>query len=525
MRDRCPNCPRDFDPIAGSGPSPSPFLFLGERPVRTDNDKGRVFAGKPGEELDYTYLPLARLRRPDVTVENTVRCWALGNRQPTDKEVESCANHFLPGILDRCKPEVVVLLGGTAHKIVDTPPGGRRLRVDMTHGRPVWGSLLGGVWEGWLWSSYHPALGMHDTGKMSDLLEDFEKLGEWMRGEWSPPRPAEEGRKDYGLIGSRNDLQAYLRSEYECYSRRVSSRTLRVRVYSDTERHGPAPWSLQFSLNPHSARMLRYLPNVETAELFYEFSRWLHQAGAEVVLHYAGQDLDAMERMGVYAPFFSDTMGDAFNLSLPQGLKTLAYRMLGVTMRSWEDVVWPASVEAVSDWMVEAVEASRVNLGDVKTTYMVTYTCAECGHKAHQGKKCKSKAGGRETPCGCDKGEKFSNAKYERRPGAAEKVLRHVLTHTQQGVTQDADEPYHPWKKLKEMREEGLRGAVAEGWEWDWIEETVGVMPILGIGNVPLGEAVEYGCSDADHTGQVETVLEERRGDRRWKVDEEDWDV
>lgn len=523
----CPECPNFYTPIEGDGPLPSPILALGERPGARENQYGRVFCGPTGEEANYTYFPLARLQRGvDFRVENCVRCWALSNRTPTDKEVASCAGHFLPNVIEQCQPELLILMGGSAHRIVDRKEGERKLRVDVMHGRPFYGSILGGLWEGWMWSSYHPALGMHDTPKMGDLIDDFVHLGEWRRGEWEPPvaAVAAVGLKDYGLILRQTDLVAFLRDGMDYQS---NSSGGVPRIYTDTERHGPEPWSIQFSLRPHSARMLRFTRgDSQSASLFEEFARWIHHTRAEVVLHNADQDMDVMERMypGLgYPALFSDTMVDAYNLcSLPQALKTLAYRLLGVTMRSWEDVVWPASVDAWMSWAVDAIDLVATNLTNVHTTYMKTYSCDACGHRAHQGKKCASKAGGRTEKCGCVESSGFSNAKFERRPAALEKVLRHVLRHT--AKDEDDDEPYNPWKKLPVMLEEGLRGEVPEKWEWEWVVEQLGPSPILGIGNCDLQEAADYGNSDADHTGQVAMKLEERRGDSMWRVDREDYD-
>ncbi len=88
------------------------------------------------------------------------------------------------------------------------------------------------------------------------------------------------------------------------------------------------------------------------------------------------------------------------------------------------------------------------------------------------------------------------------------------------------------------MRVEGLRGKVPGQWEWDVIEEHLGEMPILSIANCSDEQALNYGCGDADYTGQVWNELTEIR-DREMSVadidgghvkgglvvDEEDWDV
>ena len=515
MANRCDICPNEFAPVPSSGPTPARILLCGERPGQTENLKGRPFVGKTGEELDRTYLPLAGLHRDEVRVANAVRCFAVGNRTPTEKEVLGCGRCFLPRELDACRPEVVVLLGGSACRLIDRTEAQGRVRIDYAHGRPLWGSLLDGAWEGWIWPSYHPALGMHDTTKMSPLLEDFRHLGEWLRGEWEPPQPV-EAEKDYRLISTVEEVQQYVL--LPCI---FPERPREIAI--DTESHGAAEFSLQVSIEEHSGRMVLAKDKAAIVEL----GRLIETLDLTVVMHHATHDLDDLARMGVrVAPDrFRDTLQEAFQAGgLPQGLKPLAYRLLGVEMTSWQEVVWSASIDAIVTWLMNAADAAEA-LAEVKTTEMKTWRCLECGHKAHS-ESCKTKVGqhGGEKgwKCGCAVYSRSSNLKHEHKPSAAESVLRHVLNHTI--AIQTGEEPYDPWKKLREMRVEGLRGRVPESWEWDWIEEMVGPTPILGIGNAALADAVAYGCSDADHTLQVARVLKERRADKRYVIDPSDRD-
>lgn len=520
---RCPDCPAESTPISGSGPRQSEMLFIGERPGSTENDYGRVFVGKTGQELDFTYLPLANLRRQTVCIENAVRCWAAGNRAPSDKEVQSCAHHFLPSVLARVQPSVVVLMGGSAHKIIDTQPGVRKPRVDFLHGRPFWGSILGGIWEGWLWSSYHPALGMHATEKMSDLLEDFENLGKWWEGNWSPPMLDMEGiQKQYSLASKQQQVVEYLRMHRDSDFKVMGT---------DTESHGRKDWSIQVSLADHTGILVRTDDRETIAELARGVNTLVNNYGWELGFHHAPADLGVCEKAGMRTDMFRDTMQEAFQLcTLPQGLKMLTFRLFGVTMRSWEDVVWPASIDAFSEWAVEAISFAEEHLYSEKVTEMLTWTCRTCGHRAHPLGPCKSKAGGRTEKCGCEEAslDAWSNEKREVGAGAFEKVLRHVFTHTQK--TAEAEDPYNPWVSLhgtdKEpgMLARGLRGAVPDREDLRRVEEAVGQMPILGIGNAKLDDAIAYAVSDADHTRMDARELERRRGDRKFMVVEEDWD-
>src|SRR5882724_1203796 len=140
---------------------------------------------------------------------------------------------------------------------------------------------------------------MRETARMSQLLEDFRRLGEWMRGEWTPPTTPKDLKTDYGLLTSPVQLHEYLRLDSP------------VRTHAcDTEKHGTAPWSVQMSNSPHSARMIL----ADRTDLIAEYQWWLNETGVDMKLHFAGQDLDTLEKMGIRPASFSDTMQSAYHL-------------------------------------------------------------------------------------------------------------------------------------------------------------------------------------------------------------------
>jgi uracil-DNA glycosylase len=520
---RCSACPihnPDFEGsqyscrvVPGDGPQPCRVVFIGAGPGKTEARTLLPYSGQAGQELDVTYLSLAGLRRDEVWVTNACQCWDGSDRIPADKRVKTCAANHLPQELDRCRPDAVVLMGGVTQLIADST-----YRLDMVHGIPQWSGLLDGAWEGWIWPMYEPALGMRDTRFMNYLLEDFRRLGQWLEGEWVPPEP-DAHETDYKLIHTVEEVDQYLVVPM-IFPEHPTVLAI------DTEAHGPKPFSVQLSIEPHTARMIL----AEDTEAIQRIGFHLNQfKDLTVVLHNSAHDLDDLERMDLTVDRFRDTMQEAFQqCSLPQGLKPLVYRLFGYQMKSWQDTVWPASVAAVTEWMSRAVVLASTNLTETQVDELVTWRCLQCGHAAHAHKKdgrCGSKAGdwkGVRGGCTCEDGARASNRKYSQKAGAVESVLTHVLRHTLD--TQDAEKPYDPWERLADMKQTGLRGKVPEGWEWQWLEGELGPSPILGIANCDLAEAVAYGCSDSDWTGQAATDLERRRSDVRWQIDPADRD-
>jgi uracil-DNA glycosylase family 4 len=479
--ERCPTCPSWHTPIMGDGPEPSNILIIGDRPGE-DSVKRRLPAqGKWSKEFNDNYLWKAGLRREDVRITETIKCCSVNGKKTTDIETESCSHRFLPGEIEDCSPTVIILLGSTACSRAIP-----EIDLDIEHGIPRLGAIHGSDWEGIIVPMYHPALGLRDTSKMTPLLEDFERLGEFLEGKWALPDDPYPS-PDYRLIENRTQLREYLR---------LGKSKIKL-LGMDTERHGSHPFSYQFSHTPGTGRMVLCDRNPELAG---DMSAWAEETKAELVLHNAGQDLDWLDRMGIKVNRFRDTMQEAYHLGhLPQGLKALAYRTLGVRMRTYVDVVMPYSRKAVQEWIFDAMDYAGEHLVYVSQKQLKT------------------------------------KVKEIRKPSEIERGLNRIVSHS---ILSD---DYDTWKKMEELfanpkltaperqfvdstRNQDIAGRVIGR-----LTGNPGAYPIAGIGNVPLDEAVMYGCSDADMTLRVELELQKIRakltGERgAWDVTEDDED-
>lgn len=344
---RCTACAGKYRPITGDGPRPARILAIGERPGVTENKYNRVFIGKSGDELDETYLPLAGLRRSEIRVCNTVLCWAEGNRTPSDKEAAICSAHHLPEEIRLTQPELIILLGGTACKLV------KGIKLETHHGFFQRGKLHG--YTGWFLPMYHPALGMHESRWMTYLLEDWEAF--------SDRRHVGSTRKVLPVTDYRSADRAEIADYLNCLPGVLD-------LGADTEDHGGVPWSVQLSHTPGTARLVR----ADDREAIAYLASWARESSATWIMHHAGHDLDILAKLGGIAPAsYSDTMQQAFHLgNLPQALKPMVYRLFGYTMNSWEDVVRPYSIEALVCWMVEALEISRADLSLIEVKRLKT---------------------------------------------------------------------------------------------------------------------------------------------------------
>lgn len=440
---RCAACDRSCRFVRPTGPTPCDYLMIGEKPGQTEDRVGFVFKGDTGRELDDTYLPLARLERSNVRVTNAVKCRLGGNNnKPTDAQILTCARHHLPSEVTDCAPSIIFLMGATACSLVPD------IELDKEHGIPhmIEDHEIFGGWSGWVVPMYHPAAGLHETSKMTPLLDDFREVGCWLRGK---RRPLPTYSTDYSICHTQLDI-------FRAFHGGSVYKFLPI----DTESDGARPWSLQFSTKPGNG----FLIYAHRKDLIDYFVRLTYSDG--LLLHNAVYDLGVLEAIGIplHLRSIRDTMQEAYHLgNLPQGLKALGFRLLGLRMRDYSDVVMPHSRRKMIDWLTSAWIDASENRDRVEI-------------------KLKTKV------------------KSLLKPTKRERDLRRILSHSHKP-------DYDLWEKADEA---GLSG-----------------FPSPSIAHVPESEAIAYACEDAMVTGLVGQWMDgerERIVREEWCVSEEDRD-
>jgi len=464
MFSRCSTCDY-YSCVPGDGPRDSPYFFIGEKPGREEENVGRPLIGRAGKEFNTNYLPLAGLSRSEIYLTNTVKCG--GNDKPKPPEIAACSQHHLPGELDRQQPTHVFLMGGTACSLLD----GTQYEIDLAkqHGIPFNGELFGH--SAVIIPMYHPAGGLHNTRMMLPLLDDYRRLKKYLAGQWSAP--VDNTPTDYKLTDTlsefKDDLAAALTSDY-------------IWLPSDTEDDGPRPWSLQYSFRPGHGRLILAV----NKDLIAQFAKQIYPMFSGVSFHNAPHDIGTYERLGIPVPAgkFIDTQQEAFHMgNLPQGLKDLAFRLLGVRMQSWEDLVSKPSRDAYLLWLLDELGKERLNRVPVPVT-------------RPQGpvKRLPPKRPSTKPP------KPPKPPKMIFKPTMREKHLVHLHKHGSKPT-------YDLWSKGKEYL---MTGA-----------------PIRSIAHAAdddFDAALTYACKDADMQGRLTTMLEHLRSvmEQSWAVEEED---
>lgn len=469
--------------VKGEGPVPCRFMIIGEWPDRDESRSGRVFVGKPGQEVD-RYLDGVRLpNRYDCYLTNFIKEWCGEDGDYTQADFDRDEPELIAEIR-RVQPRVIVALGRhvarwllgdvsieETHAIqwylpVDSP---RRLYFDDPAG-PV------------VHVGYNPAAGFRSPEISSAIAYDFAQLEAFLDGRvqarvlYDDPHPEPE----YTEITDIETLDAVL--------------SRGGRISTDTEGWPWAPWSVQLSHEPGRAYVLRYSarepgdspvrnpggapgrllrPVTPVPRLIERFAEWVNGAPwlFHFVFHSALHDLAVFRAFGIDTRLitFDDTQIMAYNLQLePLGLKPLATRFCGMQMQDFEEVMGDASYRLAVDWLLSSLECEDADHEEKRRAEFLRLTT---------------------TP--------YTDAKGRVKPGRKIRCL-----------------PPLPKTDLHKTIERCLRSATPRAlWGRQVLDRHVeaearyGNMWEATLDHVPLARAIRYAGRDADATGRVEPHL------------------
>lgn len=345
--DPCPLCPRAHPPVPAVGPRGG-ILIIAEAPGSVERDKGIPFVGKTGEELTNQYLPLAGLSRSEVRICNTVNCYPPGNgkldsKKPKDRElIKSCAEFHLYKEIEACNPTTIVSMGAVIGSLI---PG---LDLDVQWAFPfIWD--VPGVGEYNLFPTFHPALGLHSPKEILRLRNCFIRLRKHLRGQLQLPQD-KYPNPDYSVVTTVESLDEYFQQHTDTVVTTGQNMALDTEITRKRE-----PYCLTFSIKPGTARLIL----ATDKEILDRFSEWIAFWEGLFILHNRPFDRPILMQMGIHLPPHKiiDSMQEAWHLgNLQQGLKTLAYRQLGVEMQSFDDLVTPHSTSRCLAYLAQGLQ-------------------------------------------------------------------------------------------------------------------------------------------------------------------------
>ncbi|HAR95428.1 MAG TPA: uracil-DNA glycosylase [Deltaproteobacteria bacterium] len=161
---KCDLCRTRRSVVFGEGNQAADVIFVGEAPGEEEDLQGRPFVGRAGRLLDQL-IRHTGLSRNDVFICNVLKCRPPANRDPEEKEIETCKGYLFDQI-DLIEPKIICLLGRHAHNTV--------LDVDERITK-VRGAIR--EWQGiTVISTFHPSFLLRNASHMKEALEDMERL-------------------------------------------------------------------------------------------------------------------------------------------------------------------------------------------------------------------------------------------------------------------------------------------------------------------------------------------------------------
>jgi uracil-DNA glycosylase family 4 len=320
-------------------------LFIGEAPAKNEDREGIPFVGSTGQEFDNYYLPHCGLSRDDVGVTNARKCSDRGYRNPKPEEAKICADFHLPSELAEFDPEIIVPMGAVACSLITTRHG--PIHLETQHCIPTIGKLYD--WVGPVFPTNHPAAGIHDSKMLITLQRYFPNLKYVLSGQTEHWVKDQYPHPNYCEVTTRTEMDRVLRN--------LDPWEISIDTESDVQ--GPTfqpftdpPYGLSFSGRPGTGYSL-----MVGSPLIQMLGDWIREKDPIIDLHNSLHDMPVTRRMDLHLNWsrVRDTMGDAYHTAgwLPQGLKQLAFRELGIRMSDYDDVVRPHALRPQLRYLLE----------------------------------------------------------------------------------------------------------------------------------------------------------------------------
>ncbi len=166
--EKCPLYKGRTNAVPGEGSETAEIMFIGEGPGKDEDLQGRPFVGAAGKFLTAMIEGIG-LKREDVYIANVVKCRPPNNRDPEQKEIDTCWG-YLEEQINIIKPKIIVTLG--RHSMGRFMQG---LKISQVHGSPKRAS---GIWQKrqvYL-PLYHPAAALYDPRQRDVHMADFKKI-------------------------------------------------------------------------------------------------------------------------------------------------------------------------------------------------------------------------------------------------------------------------------------------------------------------------------------------------------------
>jgi len=326
----------------GSGilPEGMDTFVVGEAPGVNEDLTGECFVGKTGEELFSNYLKQGGIDPNTCYFTNIVKCLPTSqDKKPKKEHIDAC-KPYLWKELESGLPRYIIAMGSTASKFFL----GANHNVERAHGNAfnVEIPLPSGKLQCAVIVTYHPAAGLHTTSIMQEIYEDFVFAGKVIRDglleRSTIPVDRYAKEENYRKITTVSELEDVFRPDIP-------------KIALDTETVSGEPYCLSFSQHPGEAFVIFQ----SNSDVLSALNQNILENSLISILHNATFDLPVLEKMGVKIANFVDTMSMAYLLgNKPKKLKLLAYRIAGMHMHMYSDILKMGDARRIQRYLLDA---------------------------------------------------------------------------------------------------------------------------------------------------------------------------
>lgn len=442
--------------VPPAGRTPNLVLLVGEAPGREEAAIGEPFVGRSGQEQD-AYLAKWGLSPKFWRRTNVVPVFTPGNPDPTAAQIREWTPTLEREVVE-CAPELIIAVGRFAARwfLGDCT-------IDEVHGVPHWGgafdpSIAHRARGAVVLPITHPAAGFYDGDARAVIAWDYSRVAAVLKEMDEIDRVTGAGS---GHIHIAHDEYASKERYFDvdgthfAFLLATADKQGAIDVLGlDTEGYTHSPWSIQVSITPGQAFVLRRTQ--EDFDIGIRALQKLIDRGTLLVIHNAMHDLSVCRALGLDMgnARIWDSMYASYLLRIePQGLKPLAWRWCGMRMQSYRETVGPAALERQLDYLGEVIA------------------------RAKEWPKPEPRL--EEQNDGTDK------VKTPQRISQA--AERAVVDYYSEKVNKDGErtDPAERWKNTDPVQ----RSAV---------EAVLGKFPVESLDDIPLERAVHYAARDAD---------------------------
>jgi len=152
----CRNCELGDETDLGPVPPSSGkynIIILGEAPGKNEDEEGKCFVGKAGNDILWRELDKYELLRTDFHVTNCCKCFPSKSKTPNKKQIEICYGWLVKEI-KAINPCLILAFGNTSVRSLTGRDGG----ITDLSGKTEWSEKL----KCWICWSIHPSSVLHN---------------------------------------------------------------------------------------------------------------------------------------------------------------------------------------------------------------------------------------------------------------------------------------------------------------------------------------------------------------------------